>query len=200
LRYVAVLLDLRARIDIPCVIDDYNHWMSGCDKAYHQMISYYRPRLRCRRTWLPMFLHCLDVARVNSYIVALRKKTIKTQKDFVISWIKALNHRAAFDEQQNTRRAVAAFISPNGKGGSKRSRISNKNPQLPSYRFEGIKDEHIPTISTDQNGCTSCRFEYAKAKLEGTTPLPKVSKPSRKCLRCGDHLCMIHFGPFYGQN
>jgi hypothetical protein len=30
------------------VVDDYNHWMGGCDKAY-QMISYYRPRLRCRR-------------------------------------------------------------------------------------------------------------------------------------------------------
>jgi hypothetical protein len=41
-------------ITIPKVIDDYNHWMCGVDKA-DQLIAYYRPNLRCRRTWMPLF-------------------------------------------------------------------------------------------------------------------------------------------------
>jgi hypothetical protein len=40
-------------IRIPCMIDDYNHWMGGVDKA-DQLIAYYRPNLRCRRVWMPL--------------------------------------------------------------------------------------------------------------------------------------------------
>ena len=56
----------KVAIDIPEVIDDYNHWMLGVNKA-DQYISYYRPNVRCVRTWMPLFLHCLDIIRANSY-------------------------------------------------------------------------------------------------------------------------------------
>ena len=55
-------------IKIPKVIDDYNHWMGGVDKA-DQLISSYRPNVRCRRVWMPMIFHAMDVLRINAYIV-----------------------------------------------------------------------------------------------------------------------------------
>lgn len=89
--------DWGVRINIPKVVDDYNTMMGGVDKAY-QMICYYRPELRCKRVWMPMFWHSLDICRLNSY-----------------------------------------------------------------------------------------------------TPLPKVKKPIRKCLVCGDHLCSDHFDDFHNE-
>jgi hypothetical protein len=72
-----------AVVDIPHCIDDYNTTMGGVDKAY-QLMSGLKPRLRCRRTWMPMWLHSLDVCRVNSYIIAKDKGTCNEQKDFVL--------------------------------------------------------------------------------------------------------------------
>jgi hypothetical protein len=84
-------------IHIPQVIDDYNKTMGAVDKAY-QMISNYKPKLRCRRTWTPMFLHALDVCRLNSWVIAKNRGTYRTQKDFLLYWIQALNRRAEFED------------------------------------------------------------------------------------------------------
>jgi hypothetical protein len=109
-----------AVIDIPQCIDEGNNSMGGVDKAY-QLMSGLKPRLRCRRTWMPMWLHSLDVCRVNSYIIAKEKGTYKEQKDFVLDWILALNHQAQFVETARTRTAVALFASP----AEKRKEIKN---------------------------------------------------------------------------
>jgi hypothetical protein len=118
-----------------------------------------------------MFFHSLSTCRVNSYIIAKKKKAVKCQKDFVIAWIEALNNRAAFMEQQVTRRAAASFMSPQGKHGtsSKRSRMSNTTPTLPEYRLEGSPEEHIAVVTNDQKRCTYGAFLYAKAKLDAPT-------------------------------
>jgi hypothetical protein len=116
--------------------------------------------------------------------------------------MEALNNRAAFLEQQVTRRAAASFISPQGKHGtsSKRSRMSNRTPTLPEYRLEGSPEEHIAVVTNNQKRCTYCAFLYAKAKLDAAHPLPKVERPTRKCLRCGDHLCYMHFAMFHSED
>ncbi len=44
----------KMHIEIPRLIDDYNHWMGGVDLS-DQHISYYHPNLRCRRNWIPIF-------------------------------------------------------------------------------------------------------------------------------------------------
>lgn len=54
-------------ISIPRIIDDYNHWMLGVDKA-DQLIAYYQPKLCCCRTWMPLMFHALDVAHVNAFV------------------------------------------------------------------------------------------------------------------------------------
>ena len=55
-------------IRIPGCIDDYNHWMNGVNKC-DQFVAYYRNCLRCRRIWMPIMFHALDIMGVNAYIV-----------------------------------------------------------------------------------------------------------------------------------
>lgn len=186
-----------ANIVIPQVIDDYNKYMGGVDKAY-QLISNYKPKLRCRRTWMPMFLHALDVCRLNSYIISKQKEACSNQKDFLIEWITSMNDRADFIERQRTRSAAAALLSPppiEQKG--KRSRMKKHEPELPHYRFHGKKEDHVAVITTKQLCCTYCKYLRAKAKADGTTPLPSICRPARACLACNDHLCSIHFDLFH---
>jgi hypothetical protein len=103
-------------IAIPGYIDDYNnHTMNGVNKAY-QLITYYRPQIRCRRTWMPMFFHCLDICQVNSSIIAKAKGVCDSQKDYTLDWIQALNRRAQFmDLQSSTRRATVDLYLPTKK-------------------------------------------------------------------------------------
>ena len=46
-------------IKIPKIVNDYNNWMYGVDLT-DQLISYYKPKFRCRHTWVPLFLQFLD--------------------------------------------------------------------------------------------------------------------------------------------
>ena len=41
-------------LPIPCVIDDYNHFMGGVDIA-DQLRGYYGTQLPVRRIWIPLF-------------------------------------------------------------------------------------------------------------------------------------------------
>jgi Transposase IS4 len=181
-------------ICIPGVIDDYNHWMGGVDKA-DQLIASYEINLRCRRTWMPIFFRCFDIIRVNSYVIAKKRKMFTDQKDFILMWIDALSTRAQFDAYQVTRNAVAVMKSPTGPPG-KRQRISNKNPCLPEYRFHGNKEDHMAIIAKSQGRCRYCSYLHALAKLDGN-PIPDVVRPVRMCSYCKDHLCVQHFDEYH---
>lgn len=56
--------------------------MLGIDKA-DQFIAYYRPKIRCRRTWIPIMLHSLDILRANAYIIheQLCRKEEESEED-----------------------------------------------------------------------------------------------------------------------
>jgi hypothetical protein len=144
------------KMEIPAVIDDYNHFMGGVDKA-DQLIQSYRPDIRCRRTWMPIFLHCMDIARINAYIMAKKKHGVKTQKEFVMSWINALNQRAVYEEYKTTRASAAAALMTTPSGSNKkRTRVGHKRPNLPDYRFLGKKEEHVPVLTAMQRRCRYC--------------------------------------------
>ncbi|KAG7352971.1 transposase IS4 [Nitzschia inconspicua] len=123
------------------MINDYNHWMLGVDKA-DQSISYYRPNLRCLRTWFPIFLHCLDIMRVNAYIIAKSRCESLEHKQFVEQYIIALDNRAAIaDHYAATRSAVMAITSPPC-ATNRRRRMGTKRPSLPEVDSKG-KDRII---------------------------------------------------------
>jgi hypothetical protein len=191
-------------IEIPAVIDDYNHWMGGVDLA-DQMIAYYRPNVRCRRTWMPLLFHALDVARVNSYIALVnlgwnldkQNKNTPLHKEFILELIKALMARAFTAESRLTRHRAALARTPSPQQRAKRRRTSTKNPSLPEHRLLGDRCDHIRTDAPSQGICRMCSYLHYKAKSDGTSPLPPLKRPKKWCHFCKDHLCTEHFDSYH---
>jgi hypothetical protein len=189
-------------IHVPTVIDDYNHWMNGVDKG-DQLTANDRANLRCYRTRMPIFLHCLDIARINAYTIIKSRKPSLTQKEFLCDWIKALNNRAVVCEYGNRLSATLAMIGsppPSASKCNKRHRISHLHPSLPSKRLEGERKDHVATLGNRQERCRYCAYLPAVAKQAGTTPLPTASHPKQKCSYCDVSLCSMHFQQYYGWN
>eukprot|EP00977_Amphora_coffeiformis_P020066 scaffold7821_cov107-Amphora_coffeaeformis.AAC.3 len=168
------------KVAIPCIIDDYNHWMLGVDKA-DQLIAYYRQNLRCRRTWLPFLFYALDVARIISYIACYKlgwnfnsRRGSSIHKDFLVEFVKALLARATTFETRCTRRCgQAIFNMPLPP--QKRKRISTKNPSLPDYRLLRDYGDHIqvdlPRQGIEEWNVATFGVFSAKTTFPSTTPL-----------------------------
>jgi len=71
-----------AEIEIPDVVIDYNFKMKGVELS-DQLIAYYCPQVRCRRYWLAMFFHGLDIVRVNPNVVASWEGDAESQKQYL---------------------------------------------------------------------------------------------------------------------
>lgn len=192
-----------ATIDIPGIVDDYNHWMGGVDKA-DQLISYYRPNLRCRRTWMPIFIHGLDIIRVNGFLAVKSKIKNLDHKDFVKEFIHALNKRSLdFDSRVTRSVAVQTTTSPPGSGEkSKRRRMSHVNPTLPETRLQGNQHEHQVQLCGKQRRCVYCSYLISLAKSQGTPPeaigTPRIVR--RRCSYCKVHICKDHWNDYHGQD
>ena len=191
-------------ITIPKVIDDYNHWMCGVDKA-DQLIAYYRPKIRCRRTWMPLFFHGLDVIRINSYIACSKlgwKPSTnldgKSQhKEYTRDMINALVAKGKTYEMRQTRNRLLGPRQADGSPSFKRARTSKYHPTLPGHRLVGDPRDHIRADAPTQRQCRMCSYLYAKAKLTPGAELPKIRRPKRWCLACRDNLCNEHFDAYH---
>lgn len=191
-------------IEIPGIIDDYNHWMGGVDKA-DQLISYYRPDLRCRRVWMPLMFHVLDCIRVNAFVIHKSKYPQQTHKMFLKEWIKALSARAtaaSLSTRRGARHSSPTVHTPP----TKRRRMSHKRPNLPDYRFNGMPEEHFSVTDEGLVGpkptprsCVYCSYEAAIAKIMETEP-PMIKKTIKKCNYCQDYLCKHHFNAFHQRD
>jgi len=183
-------------INIPKVIDDYNHWMLGVDKS-DQLIAYYRPDLRCRRVWMPIMLHCFDVMRVNAFIVAKENNNGKPllHKEFIEDWIESLLFRAGSESIRSTRRRSPVELAP-----KKRRRVSTVNPCLPGSRLFGDRKDHAVGMAKKQHACAYCSYLMANAKKNKDDEVPKVSRVIRMCTTCNVFLCKAHFDVYHGWN
>ena len=183
-------------IEIPKMIDDYNHWMNAVDRT-DQYIAYYRPVLRCYRTWMPIMMHCLNIIRTNAYVIAKNREPTYKSKDFIVEFIACLNARASAERL----RMVTHSSEKKSKGGRKvsgvkRKRMSPVNPKMSERRFEGKIENHVVTLHVaKQKQCVYCA--YLKAKGEGITDKPKRVK--RMCMYCNVHLCKDHFDSYHGR-
>ena len=177
-------------IAIPRVIDDYNHWMGGVNKA-DQLIAYYRPDLRCRRTWMPIMFHALDCMRSNAYVACKASGYKGTHKEFTMGWCKALFSRAQAEDIRETRAQRRTLQEPASMPqANKRRRMSHTKPELPEYRFRGAQeDHHMVRIDGKKKPrtCTYCAYIAALNKGVGSSNF-KVSKSRYYCFACGDFL------------
>jgi hypothetical protein len=190
-------------IEIPAVIDDYNHYMLGVDKA-DQLIAYYRPDLRCRRTWMPLMFHVLDCMRTNSYVACRAKGYRNSHKSFTMEWCRALFSRAKAEEIRQTRKQRANERDGNRIHGSvlpasKRRRMSHTKPELPMHQYSEPKEDHHPVclpLEKKPKTCTYCSYMFALEKAAGGNPDP-LRKSKQFCFACGDFLCKEHFDIFH---
>ena len=183
-------------IEIPQVVDDYNHWKVGVD-VIDQLIAYLMCNLRCQRTWIPMMIQALMTMRVNSYTghKYIYTGDAKDHKTFSLAWMRALMRRA-IKLTRATRQVIASapVSSP-----AKRFRLSSKNPQLPEVRHD-VAVSHAAVISPTQGKCIYCRYTYMCKKIQHPDDKSMwgvVRQPQRKCIGCGVYLCKQCFAPYH---
>ena len=102
---------------------------------------------------MPIMFHCLDVMRVNSYIIVKKIGDKKiSHKKYVQELIQVLLARATGDEIAMTRHSTVTMKAPPKQQG-KRKHVSSKNPALPAYRLHGKKEEHQHVPASSQLYC-----------------------------------------------
>lgn len=184
-------------IKIPAFVHSYNDGKTGVDGS-DQLISYYLPNFRMRRTWMPIMMHATYASRANAFAHhrGYCGKDAVTSKSFILMWIRSFMSRAKRCERYATR-AASSYVDIKR---VKRHRMSNKKPTLPDKRFDDTL-AHVPILTTTQSACYMCRFVKAWKKLMHPdwtqAQLPNVSRPKKKCLGCDEHLCDRCFCPFH---
>lgn len=192
-------------IHIPGLIDDYNHWMLGVDKS-DQLIAYYRPEVRCQRIWMPIFFHCLDLIRVNAFIIWRKLTNVQgmlgEHKIFIVEFIKALLGRASSVEYGKTRAARQASKALSSPTRFKRTRMTKFLPELPRERMNGSLEDHVVGIDSGnmQRICQYCAYLRAISKERGDVTIPKTRRVTRMCISCNVHLCKAHFNVYHGRS
>ena len=203
----------KVNVNIPTVINDYNQWMNGVDIA-DQLIAYYRPKLRCQRTWMPLMFHALDILRINCFIVHERLQKEhdinyrRDHKQFVMDFVSALRKRAKRSRTDTTANVTTRTAAPSEllspverrqqkiqsseKKKAKRNSFSRKDPDkdLPTCRFEPGDHKRTwlktPNNQKNRGRCEWCKYEIAVAKRDGK-PLPRKNPANtiKFCTYCG---------------
>jgi hypothetical protein len=193
------------RILIPKVIDDYNMWMLGVDRA-DQLIAYYRPDLRCRRTWMPLFLQGLMIIQVNAFISfkVMTNAPKFSHKSFLMAFIDGLmvqvrEHAFPGVIPRNT---LEQEIDQR----KKRKRTSSTKPTLPVIRFDKPIELHVRVsldkATTTPQACVYCSYERILRKNEGEDErsLPRPKRVVMICNYCDVRLCKDHFEVFHDHD
>jgi len=158
---------------------------------------HYKPNIQCRRVWMPIMLHCLDVLRVNAYIVCLNGAPDTNHKKFLVEWIEALLNRAKFQSTRVTARRNSHDPATPREG--RRRRVSSKNPTLPENRLVGSRSVHVEVLAPgSQKSCAYCSYQRAIDKANRKEEPHTVSRVTRKCAACDTYLCKPHFAVYHG--
>ena len=201
----------RKQLEIPQIINDYNHWMLGVD-VVDQLIAYYRPKIRCRRTWVPIFLHCLDILRVNSYVLYKEtsynhpnfdnKRTKENHKHFLIEFVNSLIRRGNAETTclpVITTRGVATLGNDPSivhKGTTGKIVMSRSKPSLSVFDESRYCAGEHKMIPATQAKCKYCQYLVLVAKVRKEAP-PIEQRPRLKCSICDVHLCKNHVEVFH---
>ena len=152
----------RIEVKQPIAIKDYNKYMGGVDRS-DQLINKYHGLRKTNKFWKTLFLHMIDISRVNSYILfndwrsknkdvlELRRPNRYTQLDFTEELIRDLAKIALY-------------------------------AQVPvaSMHIYHVCQSIIPVVSAKRRNCKLCYDKYQQEK-----------KTNVKCDGCGVHLCFV---------
>ena len=175
----------RLNIPQPDLVKSYNQNMGGVDQS-DQHIAKNTTLRKTHKWWKSLFYHCIDIAKVNSYILfkeyarlnpdipALQRPSHYNKLDFSLELARQLAGIGEYEEPP---------IISNVK---KTDSNSNSRTSTPVDCSNGCKSFdvsklHLPDIvpSNERKNCVLC---YAKFKKE--------QKTRHKCMTCNKFLCL----------
>lgn len=212
-------------VDIPMLVDDYNNWMMGVDLA-DQLIAYYWSKLRCRHTWMLIMLHCLDVLRINAYILykqISKQRGIKIpkkycHKKFLLRLVDSLITQAEDATTKSPWKSKRTLASAPIKELVSCVQVPSEDKLMILFDKKDLslnKLDHIcfeeaenKRVLAKQGKCKYCLYLYLKAKALAKDKAvtrneksiwPKIKKPMQKCSICKVNLWWQHFDLWHSR-
>jgi len=161
-------------------------------------------------------LQCMDVLRINSYIVYrecnLDQNPEFSQRDlhkhYLLGWISAMIKRARAMKRGLTDNIVTRGVNKRVRQSDpmltrteraiKKPRLTKKNCTLSQWdhvRFLPVA--HSP-VQSKQDYCKYCKYLALLEKAADPNCTPrKLKRPKTICDVCGVHLCTDHFRAFH---
>ena len=153
---------VKKHVDVPCpeAVRLYNEAMGGVDLA-DMLIALYRTKIKSRRWYLKVIFHCIDIAKVNAWLLYRRhceqlnmpKKQRLSLLKFLIDIIEGLLKVGKSSKRSRGRPSNASELdeASNAKRGRK------PNAPLPSKDVRLDHVHHWPEHRANKNRCRFCK-------------------------------------------
>ena len=161
---------------------------------------------------MPLLLHCLDIIRVNSYVLyketaskhpAVNDDEMDTHKEFLIEFTNALIRRA--QKEGTAHSAVTRQETPVGEvtpvihlNRTRQLRFSRTRPSLSTFDHVRFLPGNHQLIKHDQRKCKYCQYLHCVATVN-KEPLPEVNRTYLMCQICKVSLCKNHKEEFHAR-
>lgn len=150
------------KIDCPNTVKEYNESMGGVDLA-DMLISLYRTSIKTRRWYLKVLFHCLDIAKVNAWLLYRRqqdqlnvpKKQQLTLLKFITTIAQSLVNAGKIPNSVGRPRKRKASGTP--------SPVSRKQPApvpCDDARYDNVG--HWPEYRPKKNKCRLCKLNFSR--------------------------------------
>nr|XP_018672513.1 piggyBac transposable element-derived protein 2-like [Ciona intestinalis] len=157
--------EIKEKVPIQCpqIITMYNKGMGGVDLA-DMLISLYRTEVKTRRWYIKIFWHCIDIAKVNAWLLyrrhcnemSISKKSQRTLLNFVVDISDNLLYRNSCSTPTRGR--------PSNKRKLENDTLPGKKPFTPTpneiLRFDQIS--HWPEPRSQRGRCRLCKSGYSQ--------------------------------------
>ena len=160
---------------------------------------------------MQILLHCLDIIRVNSYVLyketaskhpAVNDDEMDTHKEFLIEFTNTLILRA---QKESTAHSVTRQETPVGEvepvihlNRTRQVRFSRTRPSLSTFDHVQFIPGNHQLIRHDQQKCKYCQYLHCVATVN-KEPLPEVNRTYLMCQICKVSLCKNHKDLFHAR-
>ena len=144
-------------IDCPTVVQEYNKSMGGVDLS-DMLISLYRTSVKTKRWYLKILFHCVDIAKVNAWLVYRRHcNQLKIPKKSQLSLLKfTMSIASALVNSNTIQRSVGR---PSKRKSDVELPIARRKQPTPlpvaDARYDNIA--HWPEFRDKKNKCRLCK-------------------------------------------